>query len=390
MKVTLTRQPYLDSASGASFLANAIGSDTELRRVIIASAWVRRSGLLALESELRALRARGGRVTMLVGVDLKGTTRQGLDLARDCTDSLFVVHDPEGRTFHPKLYLAYGGSSGYALVGSHNLTAGGLGFNYECGLACTFDPRKERDLVDEVDGYVRRLVKDKGVCLKVTPQLVGRLQREGWLADEERDRRNRDEDRTKPRGSRGGRSTPLFSGSTEEKRRHTPPRRADGRRRRRSAGRRGLSSRKAAAVALAPDRWAKQLGPGDAQRPPVGNATGVVRLTPPRGIPDRSRFFRHVFFATESWRRDQINGKPLDVTTIDADVVIGRRKLGVHSFKVDYADWRDVRGRATATLHWDDLGRDLRETHDVVGWYLLLERGAAGAYRITLTKRRPA
>jgi hypothetical protein len=381
---TLTRQPYEGSPSGVSFLRVALG-DPAVKKVVIATAWVRESGLGAIESELKSVRSRGGRVDMVVGVDLKGTTRQGLDLARTCTDSLYVVHDPERRTFHPKLYLAYGGTSGYALIGSHNLTAGGLGFNYESGLACEFNPKSEPSLKQDIEAFVRGLIRDEGVCRELTPAVRRRLQREGWLADEERDRRHRDEDRTRSRSRRSRSASPLFPGSSREKRTDLPPRSTRG-----GAGGTRLSGRVAGRVARAPDRWSKRLGAGDAVRSPRGHPMGVVRLTPPPDAPDRARYFRQSFFAQEKWRRKVIDGKPTYEATIEADVIIGGRSLGRRRLRVNEAAHRNdpPRGRATTNLYWGDLTDTVR-TRNVVGWYVILERGA-GAYRLIVTPHAPA
>jgi hypothetical protein len=61
--------------------------------------------------------------------------------------------------------------------------------------------------------------------------------------------------------------------------------------------------------------------------------TGLVRLTPPRNVADRARFFDRVFFADEPWRPA------------------------------------------------------LRRV-DARGWYLPIERGV-GAYRLVITPQRP-
>jgi hypothetical protein len=54
-------------------------------------------------------------------------------------DRVHVVHDPGGRTFHPKLYLVEGPARATLLVGSSNATAGGLYFNFEASLEAIFE-----------------------------------------------------------------------------------------------------------------------------------------------------------------------------------------------------------------------------------------------------------
>ena len=252
-------QPYRDWPSGESFVSTAL-RDPGVTRLLVLTAWVRESGLRALVPGLQELSARGGRVDMIVGVDLKGTTRQGLELAKKHADRLYVVHDPAGRTFHPKLYLAVGDDRGYALIGSHNLTAGGLSFNYEGSLACVFDPRREPEIAGGIDAYAAKILGDRSICRRVTADALRQLIAEKWLADEATDRKHRDEDRThKPPTREGGGGPPLFSASNVEKRTRTLPRGG-------AAPRPRASRATRARMAVAPDTWSKQLGKGEAQR----------------------------------------------------------------------------------------------------------------------------
>lgn len=379
MKLEIIGQPYRDWTSGGSFVT-AMLKDPKVRRVVIATAWVRESGMAVLAPGLTDLRARGGRVTMFVGVDLHGTTHQGLELARASVDQLFVVHDPESRTFHPKLYLGVGGNAGYALIGSNNLTAAGMEFNYEGAVLCSFNPRIDSGFVAGIDAYVDRIRRDSGICRRVTPAVLKRLRRENWLADEVTDRRHRHEDRTKRARARG-RGSPLFPGSSVEKRRATFARRAGTRSKR-------VPTRIAAAMAVAPDSWAKQLGAGEAQHPRKGHRTGVVRLTPPRKRTDRATFFRDVFFADEDWRSDRDRrGNPTEVAEPVFEAEVDGRSLGTHALKVVYAAHRDKRGRATTVLHWGGLRGELR-ARDRSGSWLLIERGA-GTHRLSIQRTRP-
>lgn len=329
---------------------------------------------------LEELVARGGSMEMIVGLDLKTTTRQGLDLARCHARTVHVVHDPQGRTFHPKLYLAVGRDRAYALVGSNNLTAGGMGFNYEGAIALTFDPRRERALLREFRKYADKLRADTAVCRKLTAGVQRRLSEENWLADE--DAGGRREDRTrKARGDNPGGKPALFRASPVRKRSTKPPPR------KRSAPKR--SRRKGAASAVALDSWSKQLNSSDAQRPPAGHPTFVVRLTPPNNATDRPRFFRRSFFADETWRRTQdTNGNRLYLAEIEVEASIDGKSLGQKKVTVDYGPHRNEKGRATTVLHWGDLLPAVMEKN-VTGHYLLIER-APGSYRLTISAKKPA
>jgi hypothetical protein len=280
--------------------------------------------------------------------------------------------------------MAVGHSVGYVLIGSNNLTAGGLWHNYEAATTVMFDPRREAEIVvDGIQSYADRLLADRAICKRVSEQVFRRLVDEGWLADEGRDGR-RDEDRPiRPSRGRAAAEPPLFTASQVEKRDRPAPTPS-------SSVRRRISRRMRRRLATAPDSWWKQLQRGDAQQLRVGHTTGNVALTHiPQGQ-DQGMFFRRVFFGAERWRRmPDENGRQTELATIVADVEIGTEDLGRHELTVVFRPYRRARGRATTVLRWGTLLSELH-SRDVTDWYLLIERGDVGAYRLRLTPDQPA
>ena len=121
-----------------------------------AVAWAKRSGLRLIESDLRSFKTAGNRLRMLIGVDQHGGTIEGLELARALSTEARVYHDANTsppRTFHPKLYIVEGLHRARVIVGSGNLTAGGLRTNYELAL------RLDLDLNDQADDDVREQLR---------------------------------------------------------------------------------------------------------------------------------------------------------------------------------------------------------------------------------------
>jgi HKD family nuclease len=378
-------QPYRESASAQTFLTTAL-EDPEVTEVLILTAWLRTSGLDLLVPGLDALRQRNGTSRLLFGIDLLGTSRQAVELAKQHVTDMRVVHDPSGRTFHPKMYLATGKRTGYAAIGSNNLTAGGLWHNYEGALTVVFDPRREREISKGIEMFAKHLADDTAICKPVTPAIFSRLVSEAWLVDENKDRRHRAEDRPGGgrRGDRGGADgrEPLFTPSKVEKRNDpAPTRRGAARRIRRRTRRR---------VAMAPDSWWKQLGAGDAQHPPTGHRTGNITLTQVPPGQDRERFFRSVFFGVERWRRSGAGSNRTESITIDTHVVIGRKDLGRQMLTVIYRPYRGEHGRATTVLRWGDSLRAELAKRDLTDWYAILERADIGSYRLRLTPKKPA
>lgn len=142
-------------------------------------------------------------------------------------------------------------------------------------------------------------------------------------------------------------------------------------------------------MATSRDTWWKKLGPGDAQRLSQGHMTNRVRLTPPRRVVGRARFFRDVFFGREGWHQTfDSYGNEIETALVVFDTHIDGRHVGDRKLTVHYAEHRDERGRPTTDLLWDELLPDVR-AQDFSGWYLLIERGPR-TYRLSITRDEPA
>ena len=75
----------------------------------IAVAWVRASGMVYLADRFANFLRHGGALSVIVGIDLENTTREGLqallDLEQYGTCETYVYHNEANSVFHPKLYL---------------------------------------------------------------------------------------------------------------------------------------------------------------------------------------------------------------------------------------------------------------------------------------------
>lgn len=174
MDVRFVAQPNADGRDLRDFL-DAVSADPELDQLDVVVAWAKRSGLHRVRPQLEAVRHRPGTSRLIVGIDEGGATRQGLELAREIFSSVHVFHDASSRTFHPKIYLATGQKSARLLVGSNNLTAGGVYYNYEAALECVLQLPADDAVFAGVRGFIDRLYADSGVCLELTDDLFGEL-----------------------------------------------------------------------------------------------------------------------------------------------------------------------------------------------------------------------
>jgi len=136
--VEFLAQPFDASTTAGSALV-AMLDDPAIVEITIVVAWARFRGLARIREPLSRFRARGGTATTVVGIDEGGATAPGLKAACDRFDAAYIFHDDNQRTFHPKIYLGQGAATAVLLVGSSNLTPGGLFSNYEASTRFTFD-----------------------------------------------------------------------------------------------------------------------------------------------------------------------------------------------------------------------------------------------------------
>jgi HKD family nuclease len=142
--IRVLSQP-LGSSPVGEVVIDALGSGkwTTFRAVV---AFAKDSGVRYLAKPLHDfLAAQGNNAFITVGLDLDGTSLEGLQgLWRTLNGrgELLVFKEGQGgpsRTFHPKVFLFESVSHALAIVGSANLTQGGLFMNHEAAVAVTLD-----------------------------------------------------------------------------------------------------------------------------------------------------------------------------------------------------------------------------------------------------------
>lgn len=171
--ITFLGQPFLEAEQIGTIIGRAL-READRDTAWFATAWGKRSGLSRLAKEIESFRERGGRAEAIVGVDEGGATEEGLRLALDVFDQAYVFHDPGARTFHPKIYVVEGNTAATVLVGSGNLTRGGLYTNYEAAIAAELDlnDQGDADFRASVRAYYERLLDLGAVCKPLTATLI--------------------------------------------------------------------------------------------------------------------------------------------------------------------------------------------------------------------------
>lgn len=158
----------------------------DLDRAILSIAFVNKAGVDLLSTELAKL---GSKIDIFVGIRNDITSRQSLRALMDCGVNVHYV-DTATRyiIFHPKIYFASSTVVARMVVGSANLTPGGLHNNIEASVML------DLDLTDGADGAIAASIDEEFSKLAADyPEHVVRLKsvdeldalhEEGRLIDE--------------------------------------------------------------------------------------------------------------------------------------------------------------------------------------------------------------
>ena len=158
----------------------------DIQRVVLSVAFITEAGVDLISTQIEGCPPR---VTVFAGIRNDITSRQGLGRLHTLGVTLYAV-DTGSRNvlFHPKLYLVRGHSRARLVIGSANLTLGGLNNNVEAGVAFDFDlaDTSDKAIVDTIEARFDALPKEypEHVLKVVSAALLDDMQASGRLVDE--------------------------------------------------------------------------------------------------------------------------------------------------------------------------------------------------------------
>ena len=193
---TVINQPL--SGNLGEFLISCL-EDSDFEAVNIIVAFAKNSGVLRLKPALEQFKARGSKINIYVGIDLDGTSYEALVSLSKLADNLYVVHAESNQTFHSKIYNFTKKDSSIVVVGSNNLTAGGLWTNLEsCSIVrLTLVEESDREVQHQIDLYISDLVGIQGLSMKIkSKEDIEELLAEGYVSKEARTRIRRESARS--------------------------------------------------------------------------------------------------------------------------------------------------------------------------------------------------
>ena len=409
-------QPFKDAEQIGAIIAAAL-QDKVHDRAWIATAWGKQSGLSRLAAEIQAFRDRGGYIEAIVGVDEGGATVEGLKLVEQLFDKAYVFHDPGARTFHPKIYTVQSGASALAIVGSGNLTRGGLYTNYEGSVAADLDltDPTEAAYLDSVRAYYDRIAALSDVCKPLDEQTIQDLINDPTVIVISEKRANKQRQARRGRGTSGtfgGKAVPGLAGAPPPSIEPLPAEEDDDDAVVVDSGDDGSDTTNtgagatttgdgttgtgqpaagqiAARVATARPAlwWSKRLTTSDAHRkPPTSHQRNYVALSKAGHNMDWHTWFRTHLFGRLPWTQEPMrNGGTKEVTIVPFEVCINGKHTGQYNVLIDHAPTRIAGQNNTPTyLNWSSL-LPLIKANDYRDWWLELALMPDGSYRLALT-----
>jgi HKD family nuclease len=393
VQTNLVLQPFADDEALVEVLTAALASEFyENFQVVVA--WARPSGLRHLADHLAAFSSRGGVSEIILGIDEGGATVEGLELARNAFNSARVLYDASGGTFHPKIYLLRGPDEALLIVGSNNLTAGGLYFNYEAASVISLDLglAPDREVLETVEDFISRLRSDT-TCLELTAELIETLATDpqyGVRPELGRgDTRGGDDSVI-----RNPKADDSLFGRSQYQRKRIKPGASDRQapapfRTPKTAALAQSSSVSGDSPAPVVARWSKKMTRSDCGQPREGsNTTGALRFTKATHPIKQATWFRNVLFSDADWVADPTRDDR-ERTAVRFDVELYGSKLGTHVLALKYDAEREAdQNNFTTDLKWGSLTPVIRSA-DLVGSFVIIERLADKTYRMKIEVEQP-
>jgi len=208
MRVEFISQPDVQFGR---ILTDLLDSEPQPHKVIVVSAFVSLQTILRLKESILRINGNGGVSRLVFGIDMGGTSQEVLrEVVSWQTDNRIVKHRRPGFTFHPKLYLVEWQDKAEILIGSNNVTEGGLFRNYESSARIIYDLPNDDLLYTTAQQELNRFLDPAGETAYILNEdFLSRLIEQGIIPSEAEARRNRNDSTSKPRRERVA-GEPLF------------------------------------------------------------------------------------------------------------------------------------------------------------------------------------
>ena len=328
---------------------NALLSLPDMDSFVLSLAFVRRSGVNAICDELNKI---AHKATFFVGIRNGVTSVQGILSLLDVGIKPFVVDTASNsKIFHPKIYAGYNANLAHVILGSANLTFGGLNRNIEASSIVKLDrtdANDEKFITDLIETILKMPTEYPDHVFQITTaKKAVKLLKESRLEDERMPR------------------LPVTSVTKNTERDKLPPIRTAVKRKKKQHA--GVSKKKIRAQAnKATLVWeSKPLTERSLNIPsPTNkktNITGDMNLG--KGLMediDFQNYFRDIVFFELAWSTVQTSrAKHLERAHISAEIVIKNYSYGIYDLEVTHNPKIDTatygQSNAVTKIKWGEV-----------------------------------
>jgi HKD family nuclease len=174
--------------------ANSVGNilikflnDKNFTKFTAISAFASQAGIKGLSIHIKNAKEYFDKLTIIVGVDQKGTSKEALEALLDLQIDAFIFYHPTVAIFHPKIYLFEGEKRTEIIIGSSNFTAQGLFTNIETSIHVSINNNIDSDkkVLSQLKEYFEGLFNHSDPNLKrLSDELISKLVEAKIVPDE--------------------------------------------------------------------------------------------------------------------------------------------------------------------------------------------------------------
>jgi len=332
------------------------------------SAFASQAGVNGLSKHIAAAKKHLNIITIVTGVDQKGTSKEALEALLNLKINAFVFYQPSFTIFHPKIYLFEGKEKSELIIGSSNLTSQGLFTNVEASLLVSIDNSIEADrkIVDQLKDYFKGIFDFTDPNLKkLSNTIISDLVKAKVVPTEAERKAAQDKAEKTERTETENIISKIFPKRTIAK---IPSEF-------RGTAKPKTKTETAVAVSVgdATDKgklvWTrKKLPASSVQQTPVGKDTGGLRLVQDdfaiKGKKiTHTKYFRNDLFSKYKWK--EIRKSPfVEAAIIPFEVTIFGDFKGKYDLEVRHKPSGEAgQGNYTTSISWSSLGDIIKEAN---------------------------
>lgn len=371
-------------------ISELLNSETVYTRIVFVSAFVALRTVLRLRERLLEHVEAGARLSLTIGIDLGGTSREVLEELLRWNCEIFIFHNTISRaTFHPKIYLFQSEESATFFIGSNNLTDGGFYTNYEAATRYDFifpaDAVEYNRLIIPLNSFIN---PNGTTVQRLDMELIQTLVARGELPSEAEAReRNRNQRQSRVRDAADIPASPfqpvaipfpplLPRNVRVEEPVVTPLPHQES----------GIMPTDAVTRPAGVLVWRKTLPQTDALQVNEGSHhVGGVRLTqarfenPPGQRIDQTTYFRQLF-ADYLWERELGRHRDQEHSFVPIRIIIRGIDYGIHNFEISHKPSGEAgQDNYTTILRWGHVFNTVVIGENLTGSVLSLYETAEGS-----------